>query len=103
VPHFSNPYFYSDPTHRRFFGLYSFSYFAEDKIFSRTIPGYSRLPDLVLQDVQLRFYSPFRQRKRLKKFLGKIFVRTVYAMEFYEEFLSQLFPCYEIRYLVRKV
>ena len=26
VPHFSNAYFYSDPTHRRPFGLYSFSY-----------------------------------------------------------------------------
>jgi len=24
VPHFSNPYYYSDPTHVRFFGLYSF-------------------------------------------------------------------------------
>lgn len=24
VPHFSNPYGYSDPTHVRFFGLYSF-------------------------------------------------------------------------------
>ena len=27
VPHFSNPYYYSDYTHRRFFGLYSFYYF----------------------------------------------------------------------------
>src|SRR4051812_22266165 len=26
VPHFSNPYGYSDPTHVRFFGLYSFFY-----------------------------------------------------------------------------
>ena len=35
VPHFSNPYFYSDPTHRTFFGLYTFLYFSEDKIFKR--------------------------------------------------------------------
>ena len=27
VPHFTNPYYYSDPTHRVFFGLYSMSYF----------------------------------------------------------------------------
>src|SRR6185312_2948084 len=26
VPHFSNLHFYSDPTHRTFFGLYTFSY-----------------------------------------------------------------------------
>jgi len=31
VPHFSNPYGYSDPTHVRFFGLYSFYYFADDR------------------------------------------------------------------------
>src|SRR4051794_24254861 len=30
VPHFSNPYYYSDPTHVRFFGLYSFFYFCEE-------------------------------------------------------------------------
>src|SRR5262249_45053991 len=30
VPHFSNPYGYSDPTHVRFFGLYSFYYFCDE-------------------------------------------------------------------------
>jgi len=30
VPHFSNPYHYSDPTHVRTFGLYSFFYFADE-------------------------------------------------------------------------
>ena len=29
VPHFSNPYGYSDPTHVRFFGLFTFNYFVE--------------------------------------------------------------------------
>jgi len=28
VPHFSNPYYYSDPTHVRSFGLYSMDYFS---------------------------------------------------------------------------
>lgn len=31
VPHFSNPYYYSDYTHKRFFGLYTFYYFVETK------------------------------------------------------------------------
>ena len=31
VPHFSNPYYYSDYTHKRFFGLYSFYYFADNE------------------------------------------------------------------------
>lgn len=42
VPHFSNPHYYSDPTHRRFFGLYSFEYFCpiEDQYFYRKVPNY---------------------------------------------------------------
>ena len=31
VPHFSNPFYYSDYTHKRFFGLYSFDYFTENR------------------------------------------------------------------------
>ena len=31
VPHFSNPYGYSDPTHVRHFGLYTFFYFADEE------------------------------------------------------------------------
>ena len=31
VPHFSSPYYYSDPTHKRFFGLYSFYYFVDPR------------------------------------------------------------------------
>src|SRR5262249_31201111 len=41
VPHFSNPFGYSDPTHVRFFGLYSFYYFcaAEDQP-RRKVPSF---------------------------------------------------------------
>ena len=31
VPHFSNPYYYSDLTHRHPFGLYSFFYFCDPR------------------------------------------------------------------------
>ena len=40
APHFSNPYFYSDPTHRSFFGLYTFCYFASNSPFARHVPTY---------------------------------------------------------------
>jgi SAM-dependent methyltransferase len=103
VPHFSNPYFYSDPTHRRFFGLYSFSYFAKDEILYRKVPRYSRISGLVLKHVELRFSSPYRWRKRVKRFLGKILANSVYAMELYEECFPYLFPCYEVRYVVQKM
>ena len=34
VPHFSNPYYYSDHTHRQPFGLYTFSYLAKESNYS---------------------------------------------------------------------
>src|SRR5580700_4689725 len=41
VPHFSNPYFYSDPTHVRQFGLYTFYYFADEEDQPRRkVPGF---------------------------------------------------------------
>src|SRR5579864_4351447 len=63
VPHFSNPWFYSDPTHRTHFGLYTFAYFARCSIFKRPVPGYVRNVDYELTKVQLLFRSPpFRTR-----------------------------------------
>ena len=56
APHFSNPYFYSDPTHRRFFGLYTFCYLADGSPFRRQVPIYSTPLDLRLETVEkLRF------------------------------------------------
>ena len=40
VPHFSNPHFYSDPTHRTFFGLYTFSYWVRSVPWRRLTPQY---------------------------------------------------------------
>ena len=48
VPHFSNPYFYSDYTHVRPFGLYTFYYFVDEKHQLRR-----KVPD---------FYSDIRYR-----------------------------------------
>jgi SAM-dependent methyltransferase len=41
VPHFSNPFYYSDPTHVRFFGLFSFHYFVRpERQKGRRVPFY---------------------------------------------------------------
>src|SRR5690348_14454717 len=51
VPHFANPYFHSDPTHRNSlgFGLYTMSYYARDPILRRKVPGYVRREQLTLK------------------------------------------------------
>lgn len=43
VPHFSNPLGYSDPTHKRFFGYYTFDYFCPEKYQKRRkVPDYRK-------------------------------------------------------------
>jgi ubiquinone/menaquinone biosynthesis C-methylase UbiE len=104
VPHFANPYFHSDPTHRNAlgFGLYTMSYYARDPIFRRQVPGYVRREQLTLKSVGLVFKAspPFYGRYALKRTIGALFNSTRYLQELWEENLCYLFPCYEIRYVL---
>ena len=58
MPHFSNPYFYSDPTHRDAFGWYTFSHLANDEILRRQVPNYFGEHKFTLEDVRLVFSPP---------------------------------------------
>jgi len=100
APHFSNPHYYSDYTHRSFFGLYTLSYFSSNQPFKRKVPNYKRTNQLRLVSVDLLFKSspPFYFRHFLKKVIQLIANSCVYAKEFYEENLCFILPCYEIRY-----
>ena len=102
APHFSNPYYYSDPTHRSFFGLYTFCYMSYGTLFSRKVPTYQSETFFNLESVDLVFKSakPFYGRYLFKSLLGKIFNSCTYMKEWYEENLCYLFPCYEVRYLL---
>ncbi len=105
VPHFSNAYYYSDPTHRRPFGLYTFSYYAEDTLFRRRVPTYGHAPRLQLESVRLNFRSAieFRVRNRLTTALGRLVNATAWLKELYEERLAWIVPCYELEFLLVKV
>lgn len=103
VPHFANPYFYSDPTHHRFFGLYTFCYLAEDALFARKVPRYGREPRFRQVDVQLDFNSPFPVRGLIKRAFGRVFNLTRWLQEFHEENLCHLLPCYQVRYALRRL
>ncbi len=104
VPHFSNPYFYSDYTHRAHFGLYSFSYFARNSLFKRKVPSYQKIQNLELCAVTLNFKSspPFYVRHLIKSVVSKIVNLTNSLKEFYEENLCYIFPCYEIKFYLKK-
>ena len=102
VPHFSNPYYYSDPTHKTPFGLYSLSYFAKSDIFRRGVPSYGRELVLNLERVDLVFRSPFIGRRPFKFVSQRIFNFNPWLQEFWEENLSGLIPCYEVVFRLRR-
>lgn len=103
VPHFSNPYFHSDPTHQRSYGLYTMSYFARDELLWRKVPNYGRTPAFELQSVRLGFNSPFPVRGLIRRTIGRLFNLSRWLQEFHEENLCWLFPCYEIEYRLRRL
>jgi SAM-dependent methyltransferase len=97
LPHFSNPYHYSDYTHRRFFGLYTFYYFTDEKNqLKRKVPSFYTNIRIKILTRKLVFTSPFIGRNLLKKFLEVVFNLNRGTQEFYEENLCWIFPCYAL-------
>ena len=99
VPHFSNPYFYSDPTHKRFFGLYTFDYYSETSALKRKVPPfYEGKNKFIITKRKLIFKSPFKSRNLIKILFQKTINSSNFLLEFYEENLCYIFPCQEIYY-----
>jgi ubiquinone/menaquinone biosynthesis C-methylase UbiE len=104
IPHFSNPAFYSDPTHRSFYGLYTFAYWAQSSPFRRRVPQYiDPLPlDLVSARHVFKSSRPFYVRHGLKKATSWWVNLSPWTQEFYEEHLCWLMPCYEVEFVLRR-
>jgi predicted SAM-dependent methyltransferase len=97
VPHFSNPYYYSDYTHQRFFGLYTFEYFSNAKYgFTRQVPQFYNDHKFAIENIKLVFKSPWKYRNRFRKNFGKLINSSKWWQEFYEENLCYIIPCYGI-------
>ena len=104
VPHFSNPSYYSDYTHRTPFGLYTFSYLADDDILRRKVPRYQVDTGLRLEDVRLGFKAgpPFYIRYALRRTFGIFVNLSRWTQEWYEAGWTGWFPCYELDFRLRK-
>ncbi len=103
VPHFSNPYYYSDPTHKRFFGLYSFYYFVESKYqLKRKVPDYYFDTKIRILSLKLVFDSPFFFGRIIKKIVGAVFNLSRFFQEWYEEDFCYIFPCCGIEVVFTK-
>lgn len=106
VPHFSNPHYYSDYTHKRFFGLYTFEYFSkiEDQELNRKV-----------HDFYVNFHFKVLRRKfNFKKNLSPrnifniliadpLFNTSNYMKELYEDKFAFMIPCKEIYFEMKPV
>lgn len=103
VPHFSNPAYYSDYTHSRFFGLYSFEYFTRrQEYFRRKVPAfYQSSSGFVTESIRLTFHSAFRPLRVAKRVLEKVVNSSPTIQEIFEENFCYLLPCYGILATIR--
>lgn len=105
VPHFSNVYGYSDPTHVRFFGLYSMYYFVsqvnQPKI--RKVQDYYSDFKFLVRKIDISFYRHTVFDKIFAAGLSGLINRNIKYQDFYERRLSALFPASSIRYLLSVV
>jgi hypothetical protein len=104
VPHFSNPYAYSDPTHVRFFGLYSFFYYADaaDQP-RRKVPSFYTPVRFQVQSVRLQLLKRSWLDKLARLLTQPLLDRGIDWMDWYERRFCRLFPIGDIRYVLRPV
>ena len=102
VPHFSNPYYYSDYTHKRFFGLYTFDYMATpNTTLKRKVPSFYADFKFDILKRKYTFRSPFIIRNYRKKVMQYLVNSSDFMKEWYEENLCFMQPCHEIYFEMR--
>ena len=106
VPHFSNPHYYSDFTHKRFFGLYTFDYFskASDQSLKRKVPDFYVDFHFVVTRRDLLFIRYFSMRNFFTYFLARPLFNSSDGMkELYENKFCYTFPCKELYFEMKAV
>lgn len=98
VPHYSNPLGYSDYTHKRFFGLYTFDYFCVDKSRYWAVPTYH--PGIRVKIVRKRLI--FKNFSVLSGPMEWLFNSSEWFSYLYESKMSWFLPCFEIRFQLKK-
>ena len=93
VPHFANPYYYSDPTHVRQFGLYTFHYFVKsNNQWIRKVPNYLTMNEIELINTEIIFYRNTVFENLFNPFIQKIINLNRYLQDFYEKKLCWIYP-----------
>ncbi len=103
VPHFSNVFGYSDPTHVRFFGFYSMYYFVapENQPKIRQVPAFYSDTRFIVHSVNIEFYKTGYIDKIFSPIFSKLVNRSIKWQNFYERRLSSLFHAWQIRFIMK--
>jgi ubiquinone/menaquinone biosynthesis C-methylase UbiE len=96
VPYFAAPTSYSDPTHKRFFGIYSFQCFdpTSGKYSYREVEN----TKFELISVRYSFHYGF-----LSKFFEKVFNKNEKIQAKYERFLCYFIPAYDLKFILKPI
>jgi len=101
VPHFTNSYFYSDYTHKRTFGLFSFDYFCDEKYQLHTkVPNFYTNIRFKILKRELRFGSKFLLFHWILQIFKKLVNLNPFMQEFYEVSWSNYIRCNEVRFII---
>jgi SAM-dependent methyltransferase len=102
VPHFSNPYGYSDPTHVRFFGLYSFFYFSDEADQPRRkVPAFYTPERFTVEQVRIHPMKRTLFGRLVGSLVKRIINGSVSRLDWYERNLCRWLPADSIRYVLR--
>ena len=103
VPHFSNVYGYSDPTHVRLFGLYSMYYFvsSENQPEKRKVPAFYTDIRFIIKSIKIEFYKLGTIDMIFAPLFTKIVNRNLFMQDFYERRLSSFFHAWQIRFIMK--
>lgn len=103
VPHFATPFAYSDPTHVRFFGLYSMHYFVDedDQPGPRRVPAFYTPTRFTIEDIRVRFEVGGRIDGILGRLMNYRVNRSFLSQAQWERRLAWLIKPAEIHYRLR--
>ena len=101
VPHFSNPHGYSDPTHVRFFGLYSLFYFCDEADQpARKVPNFYLPQRFRVESVTFSLLKQSLLDRLVQATFQKLINRSYAWLDWYERRLCWSFPVSSVRYLL---
>jgi Methyltransferase domain len=102
VPHFSNPYGYSDPTHVRLFGLYTFFYFADEADQPRRkVPSFYAAERFTVESIRIQLLKPSLLFRPLTSSLEWFINRSIALQDWYERAVCRSFPADSIRFVLK--